>query len=318
MGEWAVAKVLVLGATGRAGQRVSEELLTAGVEVVLAGRDSTRLQELAERLRVPGEATRVVDVEDERAVGGAVADVDAAVNTVGPFMLLATPVIEACLRAGVALVDLANEQPAVQALLARDAAAREAGVTLVTGAGLGLVASEYLSMRLAAQSTSTPRAVRSALLTWNSAPSAGVKASAAAAMQGGSTRYVDGELVHAPIGADLWQAQLAGRLRTLVAAPLGDVEAVRRASGARDVAAYVEAPPGAGVDGDEPGSAVYVEFTDEHGGTRTATTEPGDSLTVTSRIAVRTVLGVLESGRPGAWTPGLLLGADAFRDVLEV
>jgi hypothetical protein len=98
---------------------------------------------------------------------------------------------------------------------------------------------------------------------------------------------------------------------------LGDVEAVRRASGARDVAAYVEAPPGVGVDGDEPGSAVYVEFTDEHGGIRTATTEPGDSLTVTSRIAVRTVLGVLESGRPGAWTPGLLLGADAFRGVLE-
>lgn len=311
-----MAKVLVLGATGRAGQRVSEELLAAGVEPVLAGRDGARLAELAERLGVPSQATRVVDVQDEQAVAAAVADVDAVVNTVGPFMLLAAPVIEACLRAGVALVDLANEQPAVESLLARDAAAREAGVTLVTGAGLGLVASEYLTMQLAAQFTSPPRAVRSALLTWNSAPSAGVKASAAAAMQGGSTRYVDGELVHAPVGADLWQVQLAGRMRTLVAAPLGDVEAVKRASGARDVAAYVEVPPGAGVGGDEPGSVVFVEFTEEDGGTRTATVEPGDSLTVTSRIAVRTVLGALESGRPGAWTPGLLLGADAFRDVL--
>ena len=313
-----MTKVLVLGATGRAGQRVSEELLTAGVEVVLAGRDGMRVRELAQRLDVPGEATRVVDVQDEQAAAAAVADVDvdAVVNTVGPFMVLALPVIEACLRARVPLVDLANEQPAVQALLERDAAAREAGVVLVTGAGLGLVATEYLAMQMAAQSPVPPRAVRSALMTWNSASSAGVKASAAAAMQGGSTRYVDGELVHAPIGADLWQAQLTGRLRTLVAAPLGDVEAVRRASGANDVAAYVEAPPGAGVDGEEPRSTAHVEFTDEQGGTRAESLELGDSLVITARIAVRTVLGVLEAGRPGAWTPGALLGADSFRDVL--
>ncbi|WP_380162781.1 saccharopine dehydrogenase NADP-binding domain-containing protein [Kineococcus sp. R86509] len=311
-----MTKVLVLGATGRAGQRVSEELLAAGVEVVLAGRDGMRVRELAQRLDVPGEATRVVDVQDEQAVAAAVAGVDAVVNAVGPFMVLAAPVIEVCLRARVPLVDLANEQPAVQALLGRDAAAREAGVVLVTGAGLGLVATEYLAMQMAAQSPAPPRAVRSVLMTWNSASSAGVKASAAAAMQVGSTRYVNGELVHAPIGADLWQTQLTGRLRTLVAAPLGDVEAVRRASGANDVAAYVEAPPGAGVDGQEARSTAYVEFTDEQGGTRAESLELGDSLVITARIAVRTVLGVLEAGRPGAWTPGALLGADSFRDVL--
>jgi NAD(P)-dependent dehydrogenase (short-subunit alcohol dehydrogenase family) len=311
-----VSKVLVLGATGRAGRRISAELLSAGVNVALAGRDEARLREVANDLRVPAETTQVVDVQDEQAVTSAVADADIVLNTVGPFMSLAPLVIAACLRNASSYVDLANEQPAVASLLARDQAAKDAGVSLVTGAGLGLVAAEYLTLGLTSDMVAPPRSVRSALLTWNSAPSAGVKASAAAAMQVGSTRYVEGELVHGAIGADFWQVNLAGRSRTLVAAPLGDVEAVRRASGARDVAAFVEAPPGAGVDDAEPRCVVHVEVVDDQGVARSASVEAGDSLTITSRLAVRVLLGVLERGRAGAWTPGGLLGGADFDDVL--
>lgn len=311
-----MSTVLVLGSTGRAGRRISAQLMAAGLDVVLTGRDASRLHAVARDLQVPPAATRVVDVNDTRALQAALSGVDLVVNTVGPFMALAAPVVQAVLQAGVCYVDLANEQPAVRALLARDGEARSAGVALVTGAGLGLTATEYLSLQLTSNLSAPPASVRSVLLTWNSVPSAGVKASAAAAMAVGSTRYVRGELVHAPIGADRWQVELAGRSRTLIAAPLGDVEAIRAATGAADVAAFVEAPPGAGIDGDAPRSLAHVEMVDADGTLTAATLEPGDSLTATAAIATTVVLGILQARRPGAWTPGALLGTAPFDDAL--
>jgi len=312
-----MSTVLVLGSTGRAGRRISAHLMAAGLDVVLAGRDASRLQAVAGDLQVPPAAIRVVDVSDTQALQAALSGVDLVVNTVGPFMALAAPVVEAVMHAGACYVDLANEQPAVHALLARDGDARSAGVTLVTGAGLGLVATEYLSLQLTSNLTAPPASVRSVLLTWNSAPSAGVKASAAAAMTVGSTRYVGGELVHAPIGADRWQVELAGQARTLIAAPLGDVEAIRAATGAADVSAFVEAPPGAGIGGDVPRSLAHVEMVVVDGAVTAATLEPGDSLTATAAIATTVVLGVLQDRRPGAWTPGALLGTAPFDGALR-
>jgi short subunit dehydrogenase-like uncharacterized protein len=62
------------------------------------------------------------------------AGVAAVVNCAGPFLDTALPVVEAALRAEIPYLDVAAEQAAVQAIRARDADARRAGVTVLPAA----------------------------------------------------------------------------------------------------------------------------------------------------------------------------------------
>lgn len=66
------------------------------------------------------------------------------VNTVGPFMTSAAPLLEACQAIGSSYVDLANDVAAVLSLLGQHEAAVAAGCTFVTGSGsgFGVVATE--------------------------------------------------------------------------------------------------------------------------------------------------------------------------------
>src|SRR2546421_5466032 len=136
-------EVVVLGATGTMGRLIAAELAARGVSLVLAGRDEERLAQVSARA-----ATAVVDLDDPASLRALCETARVVVNTVGPFATLAPPVVDACLATGTGYVDIGNELPAVQAVLDRDADARAAGVTLVTGAGFGLAVTESLLLTL--------------------------------------------------------------------------------------------------------------------------------------------------------------------------
>src|SRR3954453_16741771 len=142
-----MSTILVLGATGSMGRLVAREASLRGLSLVLAGRHLERLVQLAEDLRPEPVRAVLADLTNSEATLSLVAGADRVVNTVGHFSEHASPIVDASVRAGVAYVDLANEFPAVQALLARDAEAHRRGVSLVTGAGFGVVATETLALR---------------------------------------------------------------------------------------------------------------------------------------------------------------------------
>src|SRR3954451_22829784 len=104
-------EIWVLGATGRSGREIAALLHESGLPVVLVGRDRRRLEEIGLPARlVVGELDDVLaQVPGE---GPAV-----VVNTVGPFTTTAAPVARAC-PPGTHYVDIANEYPAVEAVLA--------------------------------------------------------------------------------------------------------------------------------------------------------------------------------------------------------
>lgn len=81
------ARVLVAGASGELGRGLTTALLGAGARVVPAGRDESRLSELAERCGTTPRVFDVVDVDSCRGAVDAAADelggLDAVVVTVG-------------------------------------------------------------------------------------------------------------------------------------------------------------------------------------------------------------------------------------------
>jgi saccharopine dehydrogenase-like NADP-dependent oxidoreductase len=128
--------VLVLGGYGFFGQRIAEALAAdAAVRVLVAGRDLGKAAAVVARLRLPSERALVVDANDpELAARLRESRVDTLIHTAGPFQSQGYAVAKAAIEAGCHYIDLADGREFVTGIESLDAAARERGVTVVSGA----------------------------------------------------------------------------------------------------------------------------------------------------------------------------------------
>ena len=139
--------IWVFGATGLSGRGVAREMVDRGADVVLVGRDQNKLASVS--LSVGGSVrTRVVSGLAEFITLLHVEKPGVVVNAVGPYSATSLPLARASLAAGVHYLDQANELQPVRQLLELDGEARRHGVTLVTGAGFGVLATEALVIEL--------------------------------------------------------------------------------------------------------------------------------------------------------------------------
>ncbi|QJQ32271.1 saccharopine dehydrogenase [Sphingomonas lacunae] len=124
--------VLIIGATGVFGSRLVERAAREpGIRLILAGRTRSSLEELARRV-APGAAIRPLDRDALTAADLAGADV--VVDAAGPFQASHDRVIRAAIAARIPYVDLADGRDFVAAIGVHDAAARAAGISVISGA----------------------------------------------------------------------------------------------------------------------------------------------------------------------------------------
>jgi saccharopine dehydrogenase (NAD+, L-lysine-forming) len=136
-----MARAVVLGAAGGIG-RVAARALTCGDwfdDVVLADLAASQAAALADSLAAetghPGITSTGVDAVDPADLARVLAGADVAVSCIGPFYRFGAPVLAACIRAGVHLVDVCDDLDATIAQLELDGAARAAGVVGLIGMG---------------------------------------------------------------------------------------------------------------------------------------------------------------------------------------
>lgn len=127
-------KLLIYGAAGYTGRMVATNARATGVDVVVAGRakDEPRLAALATEI---GAEYRLFAVDDLPAVQAALRDIGVLLNTAGPFMRTAEPLMQASIAAGVHYLDIAAELDSYQLAEKLDEAATAAGVMLLPGSG---------------------------------------------------------------------------------------------------------------------------------------------------------------------------------------
>ena len=131
---------MIYGANGYTGELVARLAVARGERPVLAGRNAA-------------------------AVGALLEEVDAVAHCAGPFVWTAKPMVDACLATGTHYVDVTGEPDVFEAVLARDAEAAAAGITLLTGGGFDVVPTDCLAGLLAAElpdATSSASAAASA------------------------------------------------------------------------------------------------------------------------------------------------------------
>ena len=133
-------RAIVIGGTGGMGQGVARDLIKQEkITKVALGDINIDPGRVQDKLRASKKVSLIrVDVNDHNGIVGAIRENDVVINCAGPFYKTAVAVARAAVEAGVNYIDICDDYEAVPILFSSadiDKAAKEAGITLLTGMG---------------------------------------------------------------------------------------------------------------------------------------------------------------------------------------
>jgi len=126
-------KLLIYGATGFTGTLIVHEAARRGLAFEIAGRSEEKLAALAAEFKVP---YHVFPVGDSDGWKKGLEGKTALLNIAGPFSETADQAMEACIQFKVHYFDITAEVDIYRLAESKDAAAKAAGIMLLSGAGL--------------------------------------------------------------------------------------------------------------------------------------------------------------------------------------
>lgn len=227
-------KTVVYGAYGYTGERIAREAHDRGLDIVVAGRNGTKTRGLGIDLGVESRVAKPGELAPE------LTDVDVLINCAGPFARTAEPVVDACLDAKTAYLDITGELPVLEAVAERDRDAESAGVPVLPAVGFDVVPTDCLACHLHDR---LPGAESLAL---------GVKTQAGLsrgtietvlehASTGGAVRR-DGAIERVPVGARSRAIDFGTGPQNGTLLPLADVSTAYYTTGIPNVETYVAMP----------------------------------------------------------------------------
>jgi short subunit dehydrogenase-like uncharacterized protein len=229
-------RILIYGGTGYTGRLIAERAQKTRPAPIVGGRTAHLVQQLATTLGVSG---RVVALEEPDALDQALGDVCVVVNAASPFAQTARPLIEACLRTRTHYLDISGELPVFQEAHSYGKTARERGVMIMPGVGLGVVASDCLAMHVAAL-VPNAKYLRIGLLRPDSISRGTLRAVLGLTNSRVSVRR-NGRLISLPVGRLQRTFDYGAGAQESIAVTWPDVFTAYYSTGIRNIEAYLEA-----------------------------------------------------------------------------
>jgi short subunit dehydrogenase-like uncharacterized protein len=214
------SRIVLFGATGYTGRLTAEALRDAGAEPVLAGRNRTSLEILAEELGGRFEI-RVADVADPESVRSLVGAGDVLISTVGPFARWGAPAVEAAIDAkAAAYMDSTGEPPFIRRVFEEwGRPAANAGVPLLTALGYDWAPGNLAGALAIDEAGAAVRRVEIGYFITGSGMggmSGGTRASTAGVMLEPGFAFRGGRVVTEPAGRHVASFDVRGRERQAV------------------------------------------------------------------------------------------------------
>jgi len=234
--------LLIYGSYGYTGSLIVEECDERGIEPVLAGRNTKKVDEQAEEWGFEG---RSFSVESPGQVAEELedAEADAVLNCAGPFVDTYETMVEACLEAGADYLDITGEISVFEGCAEYDGEAEEAGITVVPGVGFDVVPSDCLASHLADR-LEDPTYLAVALRSLGNI-SSGTARTVVEGIGEGSAIRRDGVVESRRMG---WKTRLVdfgdgeGTVEAL-SVPLGDISTAYHSTGIENIEGYVAFRP---------------------------------------------------------------------------
>lgn len=234
------ARLLIYGANGYTGELIARESVARGGQPLLGGRNAAALGALAREL---GCEARVAALDDRAALDAALRDVGVVLHCAGPFSATSAPMVEACLRHRVHYLDITGEIDVLEAVHARDADARRAGVVLCPGAGFDVVPTDCLAARLAQE---LPDATFLCLgFASSGRPSRGTLRTSVQNLAAGGRIRSAGRIVPVAHAFRVREVDFGAGVRSAVTIPWGDVSTAFHTTGIPNVETYIAMSPAA-------------------------------------------------------------------------
>lgn len=133
---------LIYGAYGYTGKLIAELAVKQGLKPILAGRDSQKTKDLADKL---GLEWLAFDLSDTSALENALKNVKALLHCAGPFALTTPTVLNICLKTQTHYLDITGEIEVFEYVAHQHEKAKQAGITLLSGVGFDVVPSDCLA-----------------------------------------------------------------------------------------------------------------------------------------------------------------------------
>lgn len=229
--------LLIYGATGFTGGLIVESCVKNGLKPILAGRNASKLREVAAPF---GLEHREARLDDSARLDEVLRGVKAVLHAAGPFSETSPPMVDACLRAGAHYLDVTGEVDVFEALARRHDEARRRGVMLLPGVGYDVVATDCLAAHVTRRLPSADRlAIGIAGLRYMTPASA--KTFVGHAGRGVKIRRNGVLAEQAPGRERLFDFD--GRLLWAVHVSLPDVVSAYYTTGIPEIAGYYEATP---------------------------------------------------------------------------
>ncbi len=227
--------ILIYGATGYTGRLAAEHAVAIGLRPILAGRSGAALEPLAARL---GLEHRVFNLADATRLRQGLDQVAVVLHAAGPFSATSRPMVNACVATRAHYCDITGEIDVFEALAARDAEAKTAGIMLLPGAGFDVVPSDCLAAHVAARLPAAAR-LRLSIGGLSTVSRGTAKTMLEGIAQGTRVRRGTRLVTMPETPRDL--ADFGTGSRRTIGVSWGDVSTAWRSTGIPDIAVFFEA-----------------------------------------------------------------------------
>lgn len=232
--------LLIYGANGYSGRLIAEEAVRRGLAPILAGRGREALQPLGRRL---GCEVRQGSLDDGAALDGCLRGVSVVLHCAGPFSATSRPMLDACLRAGAHYLDITGEYLVMEAVAARDAELRAAGLMAMCGTGMDVVPTDCLAAHMKARLPSATQLEIYVRGLDRVSPGTAQTMIESAGLP--NVVRENGRLVEKPAGADRRRIDFPEGKASMVGSPWGDIASAWRTTGIPNIRVYMSLMPGA-------------------------------------------------------------------------
>jgi short subunit dehydrogenase-like uncharacterized protein len=231
--------LIVYGANGYTGKLIVEAALREGLKPVVAGRRREAVEPLAAAW---GVNSLCFSLDDAGSAARLLEPYAAMILAAGPFSRTSAPALEACLRSKTAYLDITGEVDVFEAVFARDADARKAGVAVLPGTGFDVVPSDCLAKALA---EALPGATSLVLAFRGFKTSAGTMKTMIESLPNGGLVRANDLLTTVPAAWKTMEVPFPDKPRLAMTIPWGDLATAWRSTGIPNIEVYMAVPPSA-------------------------------------------------------------------------
>ena len=234
--------VVLYGATGYTGRLTAGRLEQEGVSFIVAGRDRSKLRELADSLGSKPEPV-AVELEDAQGLKRLAARGRVLVSTAGPYTQLGPPLVEAAIEAGTDFLDVTGEQLYMRWVLDQEKRAQDAGISIINALGLDVIPGD-VAAKIATAAMVNPQNLEIAY--WSPASISRGTLTSMMAHTGQGGWFDQGVYRPSPPGwfRHTFRYPDPHGEREGIFIPWGDVITAPRSTGAKQVRTYFIAKPG--------------------------------------------------------------------------